>query len=77
MQQLFGFNPFWRYTPGLNAAMCTTNNFPTFLPEDLFRRIRPATRHACRILLLVTTGDAVVVEDLEALCAELDVQCIE
>ena len=35
-----------------------------------------ATRNACRILPSVI-GDAVAVEDLEALCVELDVQCIE
>ena len=36
----------------------------------------PVTRNACRILLSVTTWVAVVVEDLEALCVKLDVQCI-
>ena len=34
------------------------------------------TRNACRILPSVI-GDAVAVEDLEGLCVELDVQCIE
>ena len=51
---------------------------PTFLARKAASvGFVPATRNACRILLSVTTWDAVVVEDLEALCVELDVQCIE